>query len=864
MRTTRFLIVTLLVGVAHQVHAGGPSDCLMSLSATATNATVSRGGRLVEAPADASGTCTFTLTACVNDTSDASCSAGEVNQLRMKVTGRGIKVDGLQQALQAQLPTTQRTCSQTTVSMGQTLHGRLLAAVGTSDGRRDADALILNCQCGANGTAFRSTFEGIQKQIFEQHGCTQLACHGAAKQGGLDLSPDVAYQNILEVPSTESSLNLVQPGDKDRSYLWLKLAAKTDPTLLPPGFQIAQQPMPYTLPALSPDELEAVRLWIYGGAPQTGTIPATEPLLKACLPPAEPITIKPLDPPPPSEGIQFVMPPWKLEAHSEHEICFATYYDLTAQVPQQFQDPMTGTLFRFSGSELRQDPQSHHLILNRAIFSADQVASLVHDPSFGAGTCNGGAKPGQVCDPTDPTSCGSGTCTPSAWTCNGGEKAGQICEPTDLTSCGSGICTSAIQQSFACLGFGPPAGGGVSYYAIGGAQKAQADTEFAPGVFAQIPMKGILYWNSHAFNLTDSDTMMHARLNYYFAKQDSYPVQPIFDTDRIFGFYDRQNRPLIPPFTTNTICNDFVLPRPHGCYSQACNTGSDCPSGFACDTDVHRCRQIGSPVCNASSDCPSGTECVNLVAQLFDLSSHTHKHGKHFTISVPTGTDGSCPVGATQETTSPPCPSGVSACCGLYDSFVYNDPADRTYNPPLAFDSEDPTQRTVHYCSLYNNGCTAAAGSGTTQPTCSTKDDGVVDGIPDPTLVMRRSLIPPSAINSYPPSLCKPVACATGKIGAPCSAGFDRVCDSTPGANDGSCDACPITGGESTQNEMFILIGSYYLAPPTVAATGTGSAAALAVDTAGRSLSSEVVLPPQLGCSSSHAGHAMHASHQAN
>ena len=32
------------------------------------------------------------------------------------------------------------------------------------------------------------------------------------------------------------------------------------------------------------------------------------------------------------------MPPWHLEAHSEHEICFATYYDISAQVPKEFQD----------------------------------------------------------------------------------------------------------------------------------------------------------------------------------------------------------------------------------------------------------------------------------------------------------------------------------------------------------------------------------------------------------------------------------------------------------------------------------------------------------------------------------------------
>src|SRR5262245_13383700 len=99
MRTTLLVIVALLVGVAPAVHAGGPSDCLLSLSATANSATVSHNGRLVKAPADSSGMCTFTLTACVNDTTDASCSPGDVNQVRMLATGRGLKLDSMQQSL---------------------------------------------------------------------------------------------------------------------------------------------------------------------------------------------------------------------------------------------------------------------------------------------------------------------------------------------------------------------------------------------------------------------------------------------------------------------------------------------------------------------------------------------------------------------------------------------------------------------------------------------------------------------------------------------------------------------------------------------------------------------------------------------
>ncbi|HVO26521.1 MAG TPA: hypothetical protein VMW56_23165 [Candidatus Margulisiibacteriota bacterium] len=738
MSYVRWLVVaTAIAGlVSTSVHAQDNPECLVSLSATGSNATVSRGGRMISGTPDSSGNCTFTLTACVDDTADATCTPGPVNSFRIQSLAHDSEVAPLQEALQARLPATERTCEHTTVTIplrsgpNGAVRGqrRIRAQVTTADGRRDADSLLLLCQCSADSTSFKSTFEGIQKSIFEAHGCTNDLCHGSAKQNGLDLRADAAYQNLIEVPSVGSQFPRVVPGDQNRSYLWLKVAAKTAPDKLPQGVVIPN-PMPQDpLPALSADELEALRLWIYSGAPQTGTVPGTESLLNACLPPAEPLTIKPLDPPAAGTGIQFVMPPWHLEAHSEHELCFATYYDISAQVPKEFQDP-TGTMFRFSSNELRQDPQSHHLILNRYFGSADDI----HDPSFGA------------------------------WTCNGGDKAGQTCEPTDLTACGSGTCTSEIKQSFACIGFGP-GGFGQNFYAIGGAQKAQATTEFADTVFAQVPMKGILYWNSHAFNLTDQDTTMHARLNYYFAKNPKYPVGSIFDTSKIFAAS-------AAPYKTQTVCQDFLLPQG---------------------------------------------------ARLFSLSSHTHRHGKDFTIKDPSGKL-------------------------IYESFVYNDPLTQTYNPALAFDSADPKQRTLHYCSFYNNGV-------------------AVDGTPDPNAVTRRSRLPQSAQNTI--GLCSPVACAAGKIGAPCrGVGDDRTCDTAAGANDGLCDACPLTGGESTENEMFILIGSYYVDTMALALANGGGAAALALpalDATGRSTSTEVALPPQLGCGASHAAHAMHLSHAAH
>src|SRR5262249_40690050 len=109
-------------------------------------------------------------------------------------------------------------------------------------------------ECAAAAT-FNSTFDAIQQVVFEKNGCTQQVCHGSSAQGGLDLSTTVAYDNLLEVPSSESRFKRIEPGDKDRSYLWLKLAAKTKPGLLPSGVEISGAPMPNGLPAISDSEL---------------------------------------------------------------------------------------------------------------------------------------------------------------------------------------------------------------------------------------------------------------------------------------------------------------------------------------------------------------------------------------------------------------------------------------------------------------------------------------------------------------------------------------------------------------------------------------------------------------------------------
>ena len=71
---------------------------------------------------------------------------------------------------------------------------------------------------------------------------------------------------------------LVEPGDEKASLLWLKLRAGTSGV-----DDVLGAPMPVGLPPVTPDELEAVRLWIRAGASDGGVVEGTSALLDACL-----------------------------------------------------------------------------------------------------------------------------------------------------------------------------------------------------------------------------------------------------------------------------------------------------------------------------------------------------------------------------------------------------------------------------------------------------------------------------------------------------------------------------------------------------------------------------------------------------
>ena len=68
----------------------------------------------------------------------------------------------------------------------------------------------------------------------------------------------------------------------------------------------------------------------------------------------------------------------------------------------------------------------------------------------------------------------------------------------------------------------------------------------------------------------------------------------------------------------------------------------------------------------------------------------------------------------------------------------------------------------------------------------------------------------------FPGGPCpQPRGCTSGRVGAACSGSSpsqrDRSCDTADGAGDGDCDACPVGFGTTTDDEMFILLGAYYV-----------------------------------------------------
>jgi cysteine-rich repeat protein len=604
-------------------------------------------------------------------------------------------------------------------------NGEMESGESCDDGNLgEVDGCTSTCSLGAcEGPEFDDTFTAIQTVVLDGpvYACSTALCHDDdAPTGDLDLTAGVAYASLLGAdrqgaPSAASTLDRVLPGEPAQSFLYEKLAAKTL------GTGTTGTPMPQSpAPALTAEHLEAVERWIRAGAPEEGVVGGTAELLGACLPPPDPLKIPPPDPPAPGTGVQLQQTAWPLPAGSESEVCLATYHDFGDIVPPSDQidcppqyvsiDNPSGKCIRYHRQTLFQDPQSHHSIIH---FYTGEYALEAQDDRFPSRRF--GPFTYKFNDLADP-------------------RNGQPCDPRDIDPA-LGFnpgCSGAVRPTIACLGYGPldfntggVVGGGPTAPAFSGSQEPFYELELASGVYNILPVRGVVVWNSHAFNLTDSDSTMAQYLNLDLAgpADQLHEVQGIFDAGSIFV----QD---VPPFQTREYCRTYTAAQ--------------------------------------------GTH-------LIQLGSHTHRHGVRFRIWEPPNT---------------PCAPGDPACVPgpverlIYVSTEYSDPVMLDFAPPRVLDAVADAERTYLYCSLYDNGSTPTSPS-----------------------VKRRSASPAPGLPLFPGGPCgdDTVACMAGPRQGELCGGGDTFCDSTPGAGDGACDACPLRGGVTTEDEMLILLGFYFL-----------------------------------------------------
>ena len=172
---------------------------------------------------------------------------------------------------------------------------------------------------GTDCSNLGGSFDRIQSLIFEGYNCTNSACHsGDNSAGALDLTAGKSFDNLYRVDAAANlpvPQQLVYPGEQKLSFLYTKLEAATNAILLPNG---AGLPMPIGGAPLTTDHLEAMRLWIRNGAPESANVDGVATLLgcdQATAPQSN--KIDPPAPPAPGEGVQFISGPWAVLPESE-------------------------------------------------------------------------------------------------------------------------------------------------------------------------------------------------------------------------------------------------------------------------------------------------------------------------------------------------------------------------------------------------------------------------------------------------------------------------------------------------------------------------------------------------------------------
>lgn len=255
------------------------------------------------------------------------------------------------------------------------------SAVQDPDVNRDGIVNILDLVRVSNsfGQALpgeNSAYHDIQEYIFDKS-CANSVCHAApANAGNLNLTYGLSYEDLVggapqNPAAAAAGMKLVDPGNPENSFLLAKLMGPAAPEL---GAR-----MPFGGGVLHSGKIDAVRAWIEAGAPQTGKIAGIGDL-GVLRDPDE--VFEPPAPPPPGEGYQLHLPPFKIEPGTEREI----YY--TTQITDETGNPVAGDIF-INRVEIFYPAGSHHFIIYR--FTEEGLANDVP---------NRGIIPGIGVDPT--------------------------------------------------------------------------------------------------------------------------------------------------------------------------------------------------------------------------------------------------------------------------------------------------------------------------------------------------------------------------------------------------------------------------------------------------------------------------------
>lgn len=133
------------------------------------------------------------------------------------------------------------------------------------------------------------------------------------------------------------------------------------------------------------------------------------------------------------------------------------------------------------------------------------------------------------------------------WICLGGPNADESCTPGS-DECGDrGQCATAPQTAVACIFYanGPSDlgidigglfGRAESRFNVATAQEATFREDYPPNVFSLMPVEGFMVWDSHAFNLTKSDTSVADREPEYTSYDYEDPLYQRFIGDEILSF----------------------------------------------------------------------------------------------------------------------------------------------------------------------------------------------------------------------------------------------------------------------------------------------------------------------------------------